>query len=40
MSELENRVQASEESSIDLWKHSAPQRDLMHMSQEDFNAYY
>ncbi len=40
MSELENRVQASGESGIDLWKQSAPQRDLMHMSQEDFNAYY
>ena len=40
MSELENRVQASGESGIDLWKQSAPQKDLMHMSQEDFNAYY
>ena len=40
MSELENRVPASGESGIDLWQHNAPQRDVMGMSQEEFNAYY
>ena len=40
MSEAEKRVSASGESGIDLWKHSASQRDLMHLSPEEFNAYY
>ena len=40
MSEAEKRVSASGESGIDLWKHSASQQDLMHLSQGEFNAYY
>ena len=40
MSEAEKRVSASGESGIDLWKHSASQQDLMHLSPEEFNAYY
>ena len=40
MSEAEKRVPASGENGIDLWKRSASQQDLMHMGQEEFNAYY